>query len=80
MTPQNMFLNVIKTTGTKEGKVFYSMRYVGYFRVGERSEYHPLSMVLRCMILSVFLRLVSWACDFYDGQVMIVHDISFFRK
>jgi len=36
----------------KKKKVFFSMRYVGYLRVGARSEHHPLSMVLRCMILS----------------------------
>jgi len=57
MIQQNLFLTVIKTTGTNEGKAFYSIR----------------SMVLRCMILSVVLRLGSWACDFDDGQVMIVH-------
>jgi len=57
MILQNLFLTVIKTTGTKEGKVFYSMR----------------SMVLRCMILSVVMRLGSWACGFNDGQVMIVN-------
>jgi len=28
------------------------------------------------MILSVVLRLRSWACDFDDGQVMIVHGKS----
>jgi len=28
---QNMFMIVIKTTGTKEGKVFYSMRYAGFY-------------------------------------------------
>jgi len=28
------------------------------------------------MILSVALRLGSWACDFEDGQVMIVHGKS----
>jgi len=57
MILQNFLLSVIKTTGTNEGKVFYSMR----------------SMDLRCMILSVLLRLGSWACEIGDGQVMIVH-------
>jgi len=57
MILQNLFLTVIKTTGTNEGEVFYSMR----------------PMVLRCMILSVVLRLGSWASDFDDGQVMIVY-------
>jgi len=73
MILQNFFLTVIKTTSTDEGKVFCSMRYVGYLRVGARSEHHPLSMVLRCIILSDVLLLRSWACDFNDGQVIIVH-------
>jgi len=30
-------MTVIKTTGTKEGKVFYSIRYVGYLQVVARS-------------------------------------------
>jgi len=35
-----------------------------------------LSMVLRYMISSVVLRLRSGACDFDDGQVIIVHGKS----
>jgi len=57
MILQNLILTVIKTTGTNEGKVFYLMR----------------PMVLRCMILSVVLRLGSGASDFDNGQVMIVY-------
>jgi len=34
---QNLFLTVIKTTGTNEEKVFYSMRYVDYLQVVARS-------------------------------------------
>jgi len=37
MILQNLFLTVIKTTGTNEGKLFHSMRYVGYLRVVARS-------------------------------------------
>jgi len=64
-----MFLTVIKTTGTKDG------RYVGFLRVVARS-CNPLSMVLGCMILSVVLRLESRACDHYDGQTILLNIIK----